>query len=91
MGDELDLFGDPLPKENPRGHKITTKPNGYYAPPGTGPAGHTCGDCKYKTVNPGRTAKIYHKCERSRGRWTGGAGTDIRVRSPACSGWAAKE
>jgi hypothetical protein len=81
----LDLFGEPIPPENPRGRRKTPKPKGYYAAPGTGPAGHTCGDCEHHVVK--RLAKDYHKCAKSEAKWTGGGATDIRVRSPACIGW----
>jgi hypothetical protein len=85
---EVDLFGDPIAPQNPRGRRKTPKVRGYYAPPGTGPVGHTCGDCEHHVRK--RMAKTYHKCELARAKWTGGGGTDIRLRSPACSGWEAK-
>lgn len=56
---------------------------GYAAEPGTGPAKETCGSCKHHIVK--RFANNYHKCNLV--AYTGGAGTDIRVRSPACSKW----
>lgn len=62
----------------------TVKAHGYYAPPGSGPAGHTCGDCKHMlTHQPGNRA--FHKCALT--DYTFGPATDIRVRSPACRGW----
>lgn len=59
--------------------------NGYAMKPGTGPQGETCGSCKHRFVK--RMAGTYHKCLITRRNWTGGAGTDIRVRSPACQRW----
>ena len=61
------------------------KPRGYYAPPGTGPAGETCGTCEHHVRK--RMAKDYHKCELARVKWTGGRASDILVRSPACHAW----
>jgi hypothetical protein len=88
---DLDLLGDPITPPNPRGKRKTPKVWGYFAPPGTGPAGHTCGDCAHHTHNPNRTARVYHKCYLARGRWTGGPKTDIRLRSPACRAWEVKD
>lgn len=58
---------------------------GYAALPGTGPAGETCGSCANLARN--RVAKVYLKCGLMRAIWTGGAGTDVRARSPACRRW----
>jgi hypothetical protein len=55
---------------------------GYAAPPGTGPAGQTCGTCEHIV----RGAK-YRKCELIRAKWTHGPGTDILARSAACNKW----
>ena len=60
---------------------------GYAAPPGSGPDGETCGSCKHHVVR--QFAKNYHKCGLT--NYTGGAATDIRVRSPACKMWQAIE
>lgn len=57
---------------------------GYARPPGTGPAGETCGSCAFLTANVRR--RRYWKCGRT--EWTFGAATDIRRRSPACELWA---
>jgi hypothetical protein len=59
--------------------------NGYYAPPGTGPAGETCGSYLHVVVR--QFANRFYKCGRNRARWTGGKGTDVLFRSPACKGW----
>ncbi len=53
---------------------------GYAAPPGTGPAGETCGTCAF--INEGWR---FRKC--SIGRITSGAATDILVSAPACRLW----
>lgn len=91
-----DLFGneiDPnkplripgMRMRGPKGGKRYTIRRGYAHAPGTGPAGKTCGDCEHHIVK--RMGRDYHKCEefkRQGGRWTGGPGSDILVRSPAC-------
>lgn len=63
----------------------TKKLRGYAAKPGTGPADQTCGSCKHLHRN--RLAKTYLKCALMKQFWTGGAGTDVLARSPACSKW----
>ena len=60
----------------------------YAAEPGTGPAGETCGSCAHLHRN--RQAKVYLKCGLTRARWTGGFGTDVKARSPACAKWISK-
>lgn len=45
--------------------------------------GKTCKDCKYAVRF--EQSKSWHKCELNRRRWTGGTGTDIRLKDPACS------
>jgi hypothetical protein len=62
-----------------------SKKHGHAAAPGTGPAGETCGSCKYLAAN--RLARTYYKCDLMRVRWTGGYGTDVRVRDAACAKW----
>lgn len=79
-----DLFGEvrpDAPKELPKG-----VPKGYARPPGTGPAGETCGSCK-KCVSVQGGSKRYNKCLIIRHRWTSGPGTDIKRKSPACEMW----
>jgi hypothetical protein len=34
-------------------------------------------------------AKTYLKCELMKAYWTGGAGSDIKARAPACRRWEA--
>lgn len=86
---QTDIFGDSVVLTPTKGRRRSTKAKGYYAAPGTGPAGHTCGDCAHHVVK--RMAKKYHKCELSRAKWTGGTASDIRVRSPACIRWQPEE
>jgi hypothetical protein len=63
------------------------QPKGYAAPPGSGPAGETCGTCDHLArVQPGN--RSFPKCGLMERGWTGGTASDVRVRSPACSRWA---
>jgi hypothetical protein len=59
-------------------------------PIGSGPAGETCGSCRFKTYM-GMTAGRYLKCELMRNAWTRGGGTDIKARWAACEKWEPKE
>jgi hypothetical protein len=89
MSGERDLLGDPLPPMTPeKGRRKDPVPWGYFAPPGTGPAGETCGSCEH-SGRRGNVAGTYYKCALSRARWTGGRKSDILLRSPACSSWKA--
>lgn len=75
-----------VPKRGgPKGGKHYVERRGYAMPPGTGPAGETCGSCKHHVVN--RLARDYHKCILNRAKWTGGPRSDILVRAAACSKW----
>lgn len=81
MSDELMLLPPHIAETLTRA--IRVKKSGLYADwPETGPVGETCGSCKHIM----RTAH-YRKCELVRKLWTGGPGTDIKARSPACSKW----
>lgn len=81
-----DLFGDPVDETKPAaGSKRAFGVNGYAADPGTGPRGETCQSCKY--IARKDCAKTYLKCLLRRKQWTGGQGTDIRAKSPACRFW----
>lgn len=62
-----------------------TKMRGHAAPPGTGPKGETCRTCLHYTVK--QMSKAYRKCALTKTRWTGGPGTDIRAKDPACAKW----
>lgn len=75
-----------LTDPKPRG-KHYVEPRGYWALPGTGPEGKTCRDCFYYT-HKGGVSGTYPKCGRNRARWTGGRGSDILARAPACKGFA---
>lgn len=65
-----------------------SKKTGHVAKPGTGPVGETCGSCKHLFRN--EMARVYLKCALMRAVWTGGGGTDVRARDPACIKWEAK-
>lgn len=71
------------------GHR-RPKAKGYAAPPGSGPAGETCGSCGHlhRSSTPHRT---YFKCDLMQRGWTHGAASDVKARSPACSRWEAPE
>jgi len=61
----------------------------YPAVPGSGPTGETCKTC----ANLARVecSKTYLKCRLMEKFWTGGPGTDVKARSPACEFWQKKE
>lgn len=84
-----DMFGNELTVEEARlamgrARKSPT-PRGYAAPPGTGPAGETCGSCRHLARRS--LAKTYLKCELMSAVWTGGGGTDVKAKAPACRRW----
>ncbi len=71
--------------------KPTVK-NGYAAPPGTGPAGETCGTCQHKhSMSSNSGSKRFIKCLAAQERWTHGEGSDILAKSPACRAWKRRE
>lgn len=70
-----------------RGRSPEPVPQGYIAPPGTGPNGETCKTCRHLFRN--RMAKTYLKCDLT--NWTRGRKTDVLAGSPACSKWEAAE
>lgn len=72
----------------PKGGKHYIEPRGYAAIPGTGPSGETCGSCQH--IIRKRLGNAYRKCALMRSMWTGGAKTDIKAKSPACSRWEPK-
>lgn len=82
----IDLWGNTVVLEvsEAKGRKPTPR-KGYASIPGTGPQGETCGTCEHRTGT--NTSKVYYKCALMRAHWTGGQGTDILVRSPACRHW----
>ena len=89
---DLDLFGKPVADfPSLRQKKANAgKPQGYAAPPGTGPRGETCGSCEF-AVRRQFNVKHFWKCHmylKIYGvRWTNSYGTDIRLKSPACKHW----
>ena len=59
---------------------------GHAGTPGDGPAGETCGSCAH--IARRQFSKVYIKCGLMQENWTGGGGTDVKVRDPACEKWA---
>lgn len=95
MADLLDLLGKefaltPAEKKSVCPKRKKTKRRGYAYAPGTGPAGETCGSCQH-IYRKGGASKTYLKCQKARAKWTGGPGSDIYSRSPACKFWEAKK
>lgn len=88
MCNQTDLLGDPIQPPHPtsKGKRKNTKPNGYFTRPGSGPAGETCKTCAHR-VHKQLSGKVVSKCDKARGAWTNGRGSDILASSPACSGW----
>lgn len=86
-----DLFGNEITEEEARTllkkskRRATPQPKGYAALPGTGPAGETCKTCKHLVRR--QFSKTYLKCGLMRAHWTGGPGSDIRAKAPACRHW----
>jgi hypothetical protein len=83
-----DMFGIEITVAEARailGRK-TPQRKGYAAPPGSGPEGETCKTCKNLVRHCGG-AKTYLKCGLMRAIWTGGYGTDILSKAPACRLW----
>lgn len=81
MTDQLfNCYGDPITLRKPE-----TYGKGYPAAPGTGPEGETCRTCTHKYRR--ELASNYYKCLLMKASWTGGKGTDILLKSPACSKW----
>lgn len=78
----LMLWPNGEPKRAP---KSAGQARGYYAPPGAGPKGETCKTCRHLVRKS--LAKTYLKCGKARAKWTGGHGSDVLARSPACAGW----
>ena len=85
---EKDLFGDEIALDD----KVTQSPlkgrrldSGYPAKPGTGPANETCGSCDLRIRF--KVAGAWYKCQLMQPHWSHSAGTDIKLKSPACSCW----
>lgn len=84
MIEEPALFDMPTGSRAKSRHHIMQR--GYANPPGTGPAGETCGSCKHIV----RT-KRYRKCSLRKATWTHGPGSDVLARAPACKSWTRPE
>ena len=68
---------------------LKAKKTGHAWKPGTGTEGETCKSCKHLVR---RTfAKTYLKCGLMKAQWTGGPGSDVKARDPACKKWEPKE
>lgn len=80
FGDQLDMLGGPPAKF------VKNPVHGYAARPGSGPAGESCRTCACAYQRS--MARSYWKCALVKA--TGGPGTDIRLKSPACSQWRKK-
>lgn len=82
-----DLFAN-LPEHAAPDKPVRVKAKGLYAAlPGTGPVGETCRTCA--NLSAQQMSNRWYKCELTRPWWTGGVGTDVKARSPACSKWKA--
>lgn len=88
MSEQPDMFVDSLGAAmmEVRRKKEWGKANGYARVPGSGPKGETCKTCVHSCATGGYR-KTYYKCAVIKHRWTHGPGTDILIKSPACSMW----
>lgn len=77
----LDLFGVEIPDVS-----LPIK-GGYAKQPGSGPVGETCGSCEHYTHAYVRSGRHFRKCGLMEAHWTHGPGSDIKMKSPACSMW----
>lgn len=77
-----------------KAHPLTFVPkkkkSGYPAEPGTGPKGETCGTCDNLHSKEMYSGRVFYKCKILTPKWTGGAGTDVKLRSASCSYWKPK-
>lgn len=81
---DRDLFGEPV--RDP----VRRNWGAYPYKPGSGPAGERCGTCANCHLAARRNPKARHyKCALVVP--TFGPGTDIRLKTPACRAWRAKE
>lgn len=66
--------------------KTIVRKRGHAGHPGQGPKPETCKSCRHKSAVPvGR--KTVYKCQLNRRNWTGGPGSDIHLKDPACEFW----
>lgn len=86
-----DLLGNEITVEEARAKvkRRDPEPNGYAAPPGTGPSDQTCRTCCHLFRNEMRSGKAFLKCSLRRADWTGGRKSDILAKAPACRMWEA--
>ncbi len=95
-----DLFGNPVerppsspsmsPEERRRLRERTTNPKAR-ASGLPGPSGEKCKTCIHAKANTMRSRKRFYKCAIAQRKATGGPGTDIRLKDPACSRHEKKE
>lgn len=52
--------------------------------------GATCGNCQHAVSRESRSRKVFHKCGLDRHLWTGGPGSDLRLKWRACHRWEPK-
>lgn len=84
MAQDRDLFGLPITTYPPKPYT-----GGYAQPPGTGPAGETCGTCRHCYATQTRSGKRFYKCALV--KQTSGPGTDIRLKTRSCRAWKPTE
>ena len=85
---DTDLFGAPIVDLPQQARKYTSRSawrGGYAAQPGSGPKGETCGTCHFRARV--KLSKTYQKCLVVKHAWTGGPGSDIKCKMPACRHW----
>lgn len=87
--------GPKAPEPNPAkrgphviGARVPTPRRGHAGPPGSGPAGETCGSCGSLHRREMYSGRGFYKCELRRADWTGGRGSDVSVRDAACLRWS---
>jgi hypothetical protein len=87
LGDEIKGPAYTTPQPEPRRKPTVRK--GYAGIPGRGPEGETCKSCNHSRLCNVGGAKQFYKCVLMKAHWTGGYGSDILARSPACQHWQA--
>ena len=82
-----DLLGNEISEAEARRmlKRKGTRPNGYAAPPGSGPTGETCKTCRHIYRVETGSGRTFRKCALIKA--TAGAGTDILAKAPACRRW----